>query len=530
MTVGRGHKGVTVVDGHRPDCPLCQGFMKSNGKQWRCTQCGKCKLKEPIGRAGFQEEEFNNIFGYDTDRALAYANKIESEYNAGKTKRFVFTSAQNNTGPFRAFFDSLKKYCDHNNARLAIIPSHYKNVTAWDKGDEKEWDNEFIQYLVHGDIELGKLLVRAHVKINATSVWPLSGKAGHGGDHWILFGHPQHAMESVPTPADMMPKRLYTTGSVTKKNYSVSDQGEKAKFNHVFGALVVEFDGDSEYPFIRTIAANHHGHFQDLDKKYSPNKVTAGQTIDVLVPGDEHVKFNTTRGPTYDNKDSIVKQLKPKFIARHDVVDCFSISHHHEKDPLLQFKKFHNKDNCAQDELDQAIRFINETTPKGCTTLMVESNHDAHLDKWLNRCDPNRDPVNALFIHHMRALQMREAYESDEITRAFQLYAQDKLKCKAKWLNCNQSFLIKDVDHSQHGDRGAHGARGSAKGFARSTFKMTIGHSHTPCIVHGVYQTGTSTGRMGYENGLSAHWTTHVIQYPCGKRTHIDIKGGKWRA
>ena len=65
---------------------------------------------------------------------------------------------------------------------------------------------------------------------------------------------------------------------------------------------------------------------------------------------------------------------------------------------------------------------------------------------------------------------------------------------------------------------------------AKSTYKMVIGHSHSARISKGVYQTGTSTGRLDYEAGLSDHTNTHCVQYQNGKRTLIDIFDGKWRA
>jgi len=94
----------------------------------------------------------------------------------------------------------------------------------------------------------------------------------------------------------------------------------------------------------------------------------------------------------------------------------------------------------------------------------------------------------------------------------------------------NMPFMIGGVDFGQHGHRGANGARGSAQGFANTTHKATIRHTHAARIVKSVYQVGKSCKDLEYETGLSSHTNTHSLQYMNGKRTLIDIFGKFWRA
>jgi len=47
------------------------------------------------------------------------------------------------------------------------------------------------------------------------------------------------------------------------------------------------------------------------------------------------------------------------------------------------------------------------------------------------------------------------------------------------------------TDVSQHGDVGTNGSRGSARGLARATYKMSIGHGHGARICQGVWQCHT---------------------------------------
>ena len=514
---GRGNKDQAVIDDpYRPDCPVCGGFMESSGKDWHCKKCGKYLRKNPKRIP----KDFYVRWGFDTDKAEKHARRCE------KKKRLIVTSAQNNTPVDKAFWLALKQCARYYNCEIAVIPSHYKNVTLFDK-EPKSWVDELSSYLVHTDIEFGNVLIRSDVKINATTLWPLSGKQAHGGNHWVVFGHPQIACEPVATPSDMLPKRLYTTGSCTLPNYSISDSGEKAKFHHCAGALIIEKQKD--FCFVRQINADERGHFYDLDVKFTQNGHTKGHRALSLTTGDEHVKFNIVSEETYTKRGSIVKTLKPKYIVRHDVLDGYAGSHHHEKDPMLQYVKHTQGDNDYAAELDEVVDFINNTTPEDSITLIVPSNHHDHLKKFLDKADANNDHLNAHFILDMQKA-MREAADKGENYDPFYLYLKDRLKCKFEFLDRNTPYLLGDVDHSQHGDVGTNGSRGGARAMARTTFKMTIGHSHGARICQGVFQTGVSTGRLEYERGLSDHSNTHVLLYPNGKRTLIDIIDGKWKA
>lgn len=518
---GRGKKGHAVIDGERPSCPECDGFMKSNGKRdWKCTnsQCGIFVVKNPVyGRGRFNRVEFH---GYPRREALQRAADIS------QAERIIVTSAQNNTDVCQAFLKSLENCAEHYGAKLAVIPVSYKTKTLFEQDEEKHWKPELFKYLVAGDVEIGNVTIRADVKINATTLNPLTGKHGHCGERWVVFGHPQHQMEVAISPASQLPKRMYTTGSVTRENYTVTDAGEKAKFHHIQGALMIENFGD--YCFIRTLHADKLGNFYDLDCRFTPKGVETGHSIEAIITGDEHAKFNAVIEPTYLAEDSIVNTLKPKFIVRHDVLDGYAGSHHHERDPMIQFKKHHFGDNDYRAELDQCVNFINQTTPEWAVNLIVPSNHHDHLKQWLNKADHNKDHTNAQLICELN-LAMRKAALAGKDYDPFKLYTKGKICKKTKFLDRNEPYFIKDIDVSQHGDVGGNGSKGTIRGLAKSSHKMIIGHSHSARIYQGVFQVGTSTGRLEYERGLSSHTNTHCIIYKNGKRALIDIINGDWK-
>lgn len=522
---GRGNRGVAMIDDPmRPDgCPWCGSFVVSWGsKDWRCSnkECGY-SMKKVSKRTGAIKRMAHAGAGFDTDAAAKHAKLCANK------KRVIVTSAQHNTPLHEGFFKSLKQAARYYGCEIAVIPSHYKNITLMSKQERKAWQPDIEPYLVAGDIAIGNVIIKSDVRINATALWPLANKQAHGGTHSVVFGHPQVACEPIASPGGMLPKKLYTTGSVTVPNYSQSDYGMKAEFHHVIGALVIEHGHGAT--FVRQLNALNDGSFYDLDVKFTPRGHSTGHRALSLTTGDEHELFNIVKRETYTGKGSIVKRLKPEYIIRHDVLDCYALSHHHEKDPMVQFMKHHNGLNNIKAELDRVVDFINTTTPRDSTTLIVPSNHHDHLLRALNRLDPNRDHTNAIFIAEMQAA-MRKAALSGGSYDPFYLYLQPRLTCKHEFLDRNSPHMIGGVDVSQHGDVGSNGSRGSARQLAKSTLKMTIGHSHGGRIVQGVFQAGSSTGRLDYERGLSDHAPCHILQYKGGKRTLLDIINGRWHA
>lgn len=516
----------------RPNCEQCDKPRSKAGKtpggatRWRCTRCKTSTTGSDS--AGFDDK------GYDPEAVAGNAARIRDSIKGGQ-KRFVITCAANNSPVMGGFLDSLETYASYNDAELIVLPVHYKNVSLYTAGQQykKSWSDRVSDYLIDEEINLGGgVVVDGDTKIQATAANPLEGLHDIGGTKWRIFGHPQIAMQPVAMPGGMMPKRVYTSGAVTKKSYSRTKAGKKASFHHVAGALVVEVVGRKA--FVRNVNADSTGGFYDLDKYYTPGKVYGDKRIKVLATGDEHVKFfdKKVRKATYDAENSIAKTLRPEIIVRQDVLDAYTVSHHHEKSPLKQYQKHVNGDNDAREELDEVVKFILDTTPEGAINAIASANHHDHLDKWLDRADAKRDHVNAHLILELQKAQ-REAIDRGECPAALRLYLEPRLPGETLYLDRNTPFVPNPgngADYSQHGDVGVNGSRGSAAALSKATLKMVIGHSHGARIVKGVYQVGKSTGRLEYENGLSDHTNTHCIEYANGKRALIDIIAGKWRA
>jgi hypothetical protein len=479
------------------------------------------------------QEDFEDRQGVGYDQQVVDRNNDRvRELVKNGHRRWVITAAQNNTR-LHPGWKALKSYCEETGAELLVIPVHHKNVSLYTGGEEykKTWPADVQAHLVDDHLNIGGGVdVAARLKIAATAARPLAALQAVGSSRWQIIGHSKQLMEPVATPSDTAPKRLYTTGAITVRNYSKTKAGALAEFHHTVGALVVEVDTRNR-AFVRQLGI-HGGSLFDVAggqlREYGPGWVKEHDRVLAITTGDEHVKFHdrSVYAGTY-GPDGVCTALRPRHLFRHDVLDGYARSHHHEKDPVLQFKKFHNGDDDYRAELEGVVDFLNRSTPEGTKNHIVDSNHHDHLRQWLSRADVNKDHRNALLIAELQA-QMRHDVLAGVERSPLQIYCEGRLEVDTDWLDRNKPFLLKGVDYSQHGDIGVNGARGSASALAKTAHKSVIGHSHTARIVDGCYQVGYSAGDLEYAKGMGTWTHTHCIQYPNGKRTLVDIWRGRW--
>jgi len=451
-------------------------------------------------------------------------------------KRYVITSAQNNTPVHKPFLQSLLNYCDATGAELMVIPVNYENITLTQKNgkDRNWWAKEVVPYLCSARTLLNdNLMVVADVKVNATNKHPLSGFETVTGKRSGIFGHSQLEMKVVPTPMSKLPKKLCTTGAVTHHNYSDTKAGKIAEENHCTGALVVETHGNLFW--IRQLRGNPDGSFYDLRLKVTPEGVSKAEPALGLVCGDIHWDWICPQvlQATFTSRTSIVSSLRPQRIVIHDVFDGYSGSHHHQKDPMLLYHKAVHGQDRVRDELDRLVEGLKIMAQY--PLVMVDSNHNRHFSRWLNECNPRTDHVNADLYYECRLAQVRQAQETDDPRRLMdplEWYIRQKLpQLEIEFTGHGSDYAIGKYCVDNHGDVGANGARGSAQQFTKFGGYYIVGHSHTPGIFKNVIQVGTSSVlNPPYVRGPSSWMNTHAIIYPDGNASLIDIIDGRWRA
>jgi hypothetical protein len=455
---------------------------------------------------------------------------------------YVITSAQNATPVHSNAWISLLTYCRVNNAHLLVIPYRYHNPTSlWSQKAKSQdwWAPEVLPFLINHRIKLNKhLLLLGDIMTQPTAVRPLEGFETISGSQSAIIGHPKLECTTVATPQSRLPKILTTTGSITKKNYIPSKAGKKGEFHHTFGATVVETEGNRFY--MRQINMTSDGAFCDLRTEYNGTQIREYPSIPALVMGDTHVEVIDPQvvNAVFVDPDSMVNFLKPERLVWHDVFDGSSINHWDRGKTFHEYVKHHSGRRTAESEVNRTLAFIDSVTPPGVENAFVASNHNDFLREWVENTDPRKDPENAMFWAETfqavcRSKDTRWTPSGVTVADPFAYWGMKRLKTAAqsKFLKRGESYLVCGIECGLHGDRGNNGARGSRRSFSKLGVKSISGHVHSPGIIDGAYQVGTSSRlNLTYAAGSPSSWLhTMCAIYPNGKRSLLHVIDGRWR-
>lgn len=452
--------------------------------------------------------------------------------------KFVFTSAQNNTYVHDKFLRSLLHYCEEESAELVVGTYHYnKNGFQNASKDDVWFDPKIRDYILDESCEIAEGLVYCgELNILPTAVNPISGLQNYTNKDSAIIPHAKLQLESLPTPKHDPAKMMYTTGTVTQRNYVQMKAGQKASHNHVFSALVVEIDDDGDWFVRQLVAESETGKFFDLGWYYTPEgKEQEPYCVEAINWGDIHAAkgddtvFDISWG---SRPDSMINYLAPRHVLLHDIFDHKNRNHHNIKDPYFRFKMFVGKTESVRDEVELTAEIIADMLDKCPNVVIIESNHDLALERWLKEQDYKKDPVNALFFLEMQ-LENYKAMQKGEKLCTFKTACNlinDKTK-EAIFLGTDESYLIcGDIECGQHGHNGNNGARSSVRTFQMQGGRFNTGHTHSATIKDGVYTAGISGSlEAGYNTGGSSWGHSHIVTYSNGKRCIITIKNGKWK-
>ena len=507
--------------------------MTEETKDFICPKCGSNWMH----KRGFTETTKRQRYkcsscGFRTVDPTIANRQVEMRDNVPEAKRYIITAAQNATPIHKELWKSLLNCAKHYKAELIVIPGRYKNPTSqWTEGNESHewWTAEVSEYLIDGSINLGDYLtVLGNVKVQWAAMNPLASMETLTKDKSGIIGHGRLALRSVASPQHKNPKMMFTTGCVTIPNYTDTKQGKIAEFNHSFGGLIVEIADDRFH--IRQLCAMQNGSFCDLNFEFTPTGVRKAKRPMALTMGDTHWAHIDPDVYKATFK-SMIPVLNPHHLIWHDLLDQYAKNRHHIKDWIKRYEIMAKKQDNVEIEVKEALVAVVNNTPAVTQSVIVSSNHDRALRRWLVDNDPRRDTVNMGFYFKLSGMMLAEMQTKGSMTDPFILYGRSYLEEheNIRFLDPDESFVLCGVEHTLHGDLGPNGSRGTTRNLSRLGIKVTKGHNHTAEIVDGCYSVGKSTGRLDYESGPSSHTNTHCLQYYNGKRTLITIINGHWR-
>jgi hypothetical protein len=487
-----------------------------------------------IGRS---EEEFNKAHD-PTFKIGITATQFVRELRPD-AQRFIVTAAQNATPVDERWWAVIENMADRMRAEILVIPLRYKNATSqWTASQQNAewWTPEVRPYLCNQRVSLNKnLMVLGDIKIQPTASSPLTGADALSLASSGIVGHTKLQMKTVPTPSNRMAKILTTTGSCTVPNYTDSRAGVIGEFHHSLSAILVEIDGP--YFHMRQLHFDRAtGTCTDLEYRYDDINVERAPRPLALIMGDTHVRFidPMVNMATWGHA-GIVKNLLPEHVVWHDTLDSYSCSPHHEGDPFVAQAKQLSGFGDVKAEVEEALLHIevrSEEYPE-IKHVFVPSNHDDMLSRWIKRADWKSSASREFYLETALAMVRGTVMGKGgaEFPDAFSYWLKRGKMENVKVLDRDESFVLGGVELGMHGDAGPNGTRGSRMNLRRIGIRSVIGHSHSPGIEEGCYQTGTSTRlRLEYQRGPSGWLNAHCLLNADGKRQIIVIVDGRWRA
>jgi hypothetical protein len=467
------------------------------------------------------------------------ASRFQSRYSAApleyvatdEVQYFILSGAQDMTKVHTPFLMNLEAYAKKLRGTLMISGFTYSKRLFEEHDKIVSWyDPAIVPYLMQQRVNIGPgLTFCGEMNTLPTAVQPLSGFESYTRDRWGIFPHPKVHLRSIPTAKADDVKMILTTGSVTLPNYVQKKAGIKAEFTHEVGAVIVELMPNGTF-FVRHLLADEDGSFYDLNKLVANGKVVEVQDhIEGVTWGDVHrEKFDpvisgaiwgTDQPPAFE---PMLDFLKPRHQFLHDVIDFTPRNHHNIKDPHFIYKMHVQGSESVEETLRDTASFVQAVLRPGTKTVIVESNHDLALLRWLKSADYREDPVNARFFLKMQNRIYDAIFEGDDKFQPLPWVLKEMADLEdVVFLSEDDSFIIAGgIECGMHGHNGSGGRPGTATQFSKMGKRSNTAHTHSAAIWDGAYVAGVSGDLdMGYNKGLSPWSHSHVLTYVNGKRT-----------
>lgn len=448
-----------------------------------------------------------------------------------KHNRFLITTAVNGQWAHPGFMKTMDHYAKLHGAQVILLPAY---DPAHNLDNEIQWhfDTILSDYMfVFDNLTLNSNIHISALKINAKQINPTTGLGricqGQGS---FIFASPKQSLEYDPVSNVKFPHARMSTGACTVANYS-STRGNSlrtayiAENDHVMGAIIVEIKDDVIYHF-RQIQADEKGGFCDLGLYYNGN-AKPKRAIPKLVMGDYHAGEHDESA--VKAWEEIIDIMGVDEVFFHDLFNGKSINHHEELNIVLRSRHARAGYLNLEDELkvtgSEVDRILSHKSIK--KGIIIRSNHDEFLQRWLENGKFKYDPIN---FQAGCKLADKAVDGVDPLKEGLKLYSKIKNWDKLTFLDRDEDYKIAGIELGAHGDKGPNGSRGSKANIERAYGKAVIGHSHTPGILRGVFQVGTtSLFDLGYNKGPSSWMHCSCLVYENGQRQLINAVNGQWR-
>lgn len=462
-----------------------------------------------------------NENSFDANYTQQIAKKIKNY------KRFVITTAVSNKKVNENFLNSLKNYCEHNNALLLILPcadiANRKTSVKW------QLDPKLKDYpIIYNDTFLNENIMISDIKMSAKIINPISGLQHLCQEKSVIVASTKQDLEYIPSCIGLQPHAIMTTGAITLGDYTndafMSKRTSKlAEYDHVTGAIIVEIEDNKIFHF-RQIQSDKYGNIADLGLIYSPEGDIESDNNICAVLGDLHI--GEEHVGVLKAEIDIIKDLNIKKTVLHDIGSMSSISHWDKNKATTRAIKSNENRLSLETEANRIAYTLSSIESLTDEIYIVRSNHHNFLNRWIENGDYAKDPINLYY-----ALDLVKAYIEKKDPFEYMLKCKTVLKNlkgkrnKIKFLQKYESKKINGAEISQHGAKSVNGMKGSSKVFNKAFTSIVTAHTHTANIYRGVYTVGTSSRKdLDYiDDGLSTWTHTLCLIHSNGTKQLVNV-------
>lgn len=452
---------------------------------------------------------------------------VKSDQNNDKPKRYFISSILPEAFLDTKFFESILNYCRITKAELVILPMRGIHHTHKHYSEEvmAVADKFVTEYYVNDNLKV------LEAQIPPMSPDPISLSMRLAKSTSLIVASPKQDFKALPVLDVNKPWSIWTTGVLTTRAYPKTASGFKGEIETVLGGLILEVDPKTNRFYCRQVQANEDGSFYDLDKCYSASSVTQA-SAEYLYVGDVHSGF--TMGYARKASVEMANRLKVKNVGGGDWLDSYSISHHHKNKIKTKVLKQERQDRKHVSTLEMELRSLAEELKLWLDSLhpdisidIIKSNHDEHLDRYLEEQRWIDDPINFRI-----SLDLAGAYlDGKNPIRYWIEKNYPELQQRINWLERDtiKRVSAKDILVSQHGDIGPNGSRSTNKNAEWSLQECVLGHSHSPSVTRIVKRVGTLALDLEYIVGASSHQVVNCLVYYNGNYQMLWVgSDGKW--
>lgn len=408
---------------------------------------------------------------------LVTRNKITKIFNKDIDK-IVITYVNDGSIINENFYNTLRNYCHLNNAELGILwgKSIKKNQTF-----DKNTFDLLNPYLATKFIfERDTTCLAQDFLIPPTQKNPLLNLDKLSTDiKTIIVGSNKQYLQVLPYKQYTSYRIACSTGTLSLLEYKDTVAGQIDSKYHKFGAVLLDWNEEYQRYIIRNLIYNDDCLY-DLNKKYTDKSCENIEELPGMILGDLHLPDEDENA--LNKTKEFINIYKPKYTMLHDVASWNSICHHNFGKALFNAQNINETNINLDTELSIVLNKLDKLGVDCPNTIfkIVNSNHDAFIEKWLDTGEFVKDKLNARigaelfkkYLEHKNIL-------SDLLPSNFEFFDKDK------------GYEIGGFIVSEHGDAGISGAFGSPNAFNKTFENCIVGHTHSPEIREKTIYVGT---------------------------------------